>query len=168
MMLHRRTSVADGDRAYLSRALELARAAAAQGEVPVGALVVRDGVVLGRGSNRPVRTADPTAHAEIVALREAGASVGNYRLPGSTMYVTLEPCLMCFGAAIHARVERLVFGALDPRIGAASLVRTAPEWLAGLNHRIQIEGGILADESAAVLRQFFGNRRHGQAQAPAA
>ena len=127
-------------------------------EVPIGALVVRDGVVLGRGVNRPLTSRDPTAHAEIVALREAAATVGNYRLPGATVYVTIEPCTMCAGALVHARVSRLVFGAREPRAGA--IVSTI-EALAnpGLNHRIEVTEGVLADAAAELVQAFFRSRR---------
>jgi len=127
-------------------------------EVPIGALVVRDGIVLGRGVNRPLTSRDPTAHAEIVALREAAAAVGNYRLPGATLYVTIEPCTMCAGALVHARIARLVFGAREPRAGA--IVSTL-EALAnpGLNHRIEVVEGVRADEAAALVQAFFRSRR---------
>jgi tRNA(adenine34) deaminase len=143
---------------WMQHALALARRAEALGEVPVGAVVVRDGVVLGEGWNRPITDHDPTAHAEIVALRAAAQAAGNYRLPGSTLYVTLEPCLMCTGAMVHARVERLVFGAYDAKRGAAGSqfdAFTAP----GLNHRVEVTGGVLAEECAALLQAFFRQRR---------
>lgn len=146
------------DRYWMQHALALAARAEAMGEVPVGAVVVRDGVVLGEGWNRPIVDHDPTAHAEIVALRAAARAAGNYRLPGSTLYVTLEPCLMCTGAMVHARVERLVFGAYDAKRGAAGSqvdAFAAP----GLNHRVAVSGGVLADECAAVLQAFFRQRR---------
>lgn len=142
----------------MQRALALARCAEADGEVPVGAVVVRDGEVLGEGWNRPISGHDPTAHAEIVALRAAAQRAGNYRLPGTTLYVTLEPCLMCTGAMVHARVERLVFGAYDDKRGAAGSqfdAFCAP----GLNHRVQVQGGVLAEECMQLLQVFFRQRR---------
>lgn len=143
---------------WMREALTLARQAADAGEVPVGAVLVRDGECLGRGWNRPITAADPTAHAEIAALRDAAVRVGNYRLPGSTLYVTLEPCTMCFGALIHARVGRLVYAAAEPRAGVCeSRLRLGDEPF--YNHRLQIAGGVLADESAALLRGFFAARR---------
>jgi tRNA(adenine34) deaminase len=143
---------------FMSRALELARRAGAAGEVPVGAVVVLGQEIVGEGRNRPIGLNDPTAHAELVALREAGERVGNYRLVGTTLYVTLEPCVMCAGAMIHARVERLVFGATDPKSGAAGSVfdLTGTE---ALNHRIEVAGGVLADECGQLLRDFFRARR---------
>ncbi len=146
------------DERWMARALELARAAEAAGEVPVGAVLVRDGECLGEGWNRPITGADPTAHAEVAALRAAAARVGNYRLPGSTLYVTLEPCPMCAGALVHARVARVVYAAPDPRTGAAGSVfelLRCPQ----LNHRTEVEGGLLQAESAELLRAFFRARR---------
>ncbi len=142
----------------MARALDLARRAEAAGEVPVGAVVVADGEVVGEGFNQPIGRHDPTAHAEIVALRAAGQRLGNYRLPGVTLYVTLEPCLMCAGAMVHARIARLVFAAADPRTGAAGSVFDALDSPAH-NHRVMVVGGLLADESAAMLRTFFRARR---------
>ncbi len=146
------------DESWMRRALELAARAQAEGEVPVGALVVREDSVLGEGWNRPIAAHDPTAHAEILALREAAAQAGDYRLGGATLYVTLEPCPMCAAAMAHARIARLVFGAWDPRQGAAgsafNLV-TAPE----MNHRIDSFGGVLSEECGALLRGFFAGRR---------
>ncbi len=146
------------DERYLERALALAEAAARQGEVPVGAVLVCDGAVIGEGWNRPISSSDPTAHAEIVALRAAAAHRRNYRLPGSTMYVTLEPCAMCSGALIHARVARVVFGAFDPRTGAAGSTLDVLN-TERLNHRVDIRGGVLADVAAAQLQAFFKARR---------
>ena len=146
------------DERWMRRALELAERAAAEGEVPVGAVLVRDGVVVGEGWNRPLAASDPTAHAEILAQREAGQRLANYRLPGTTLYVTLEPCAMCAGAIIHARVERVVFGAHDPKGGAAGSVFE----LLGtdrLNHRVAVTPGVLPAESAARLQAFFQARR---------
>ena len=142
----------------MARALELARRSAADGEVPVGAVVVRDGAIVGSGSNHPISAADPTAHAEIQALREAGRTLDNYRLSDSTLYVTLEPCAMCAGAMVHARIKRLVYGAADPKSGAAGsvfdLVRSQQ-----MNHRIETSGGVLAQECGTLLRDFFRSRR---------
>lgn len=132
--------------------------AAQAGEVPIGAVVLRDGEIVARGQNRVLRDVDPTAHAEIVALRAAAQALGNYRLNGCTLYVTLEPCAMCAGAMIHARLDRLVFAAPDPKAGAAGSVLEVinhPK----LNHQMQVEQGILAEESAALLRNFFRERR---------
>lgn len=147
------------DEFYMRRALELAACAEAEGEVPVGAVLVGPGgEVLAEGWNRPIATCDPTGHAEIRVLRAAGETVGNYRLPGTTLYVTLEPCPMCAGAMVHARVGRLVYGAADPRTGAAGSVfdlLRAPE----LNHRVEVAGGVLAEASGALLRSFFQSRR---------
>jgi tRNA(adenine34) deaminase len=146
------------DAAHMAQALEQARLAADAGEVPVGAVVVRDGQVLGRGHNSPVASHDPTAHAEIAALRAAAAAVGNYRLDGCTMYVTLEPCTMCVGAMLHARLARVVFGAADPKTGAAGTVLD-PFAEPRINHQTRVEGGVLAAECSALLQQFFQNRR---------
>lgn len=146
------------DRDWMALALEEARRAGESGEVPVGAILVRDGEILGRGRNGPVSAHDPTAHAEIMALRAAATMVGNYRLPGTTLYVTLEPCPMCIGAIVHARVARLVFGATDPKTGAAGSVfnlAAAPAH----NHRVRVEGGVLGDACGDELRAFFRKRR---------
>jgi len=142
----------------MRRALELAREAAAAGEVPVGAVIVREGRIIAEGSNRPIGARDPTAHAEMVALRAAAAASDSYRLTGTTLYVTLEPCAMCAGAMVHARVQRLVFAATDPRAGAAGSVFNIVQHPA-LNHRIDCTGGVLADECGALLRNFFLARR---------
>ncbi len=139
-------------------ALDLAAQAAAAGEVPVGAVVVKDGQVIGRGFNRPITTADPTAHAEVVAMREAAAFLGNYRLPGCELFVTLEPCVMCVGAMVHARISRVVFGARDPKTGACGSIVDLPG-LATLNHHARFEGGVLAEECGALLKRFFAERR---------
>jgi tRNA(adenine34) deaminase len=139
-------------------ALTEARLAAEAGEVPIGAVVVHEGAILARGQNRVLRDNDPTAHAEIVALRAAAAAVGNYRLLGCTLYVTLEPCAMCAGAMIHSRLARLVFAATDPKAGAAGSVLSVlnhPQ----LNHQMLVEQGILAEESSELLRSFFRERR---------
>jgi tRNA(adenine34) deaminase len=146
------------DERWMRRALELAAQAEIDGEVPVGALLVQDGVVLGEGWNRPIRTNDPTAHAEIQALRAASARLANYRLSGSTLYVTLEPCPMCAGAMVHARVARLVYGAADPRAGAAGTVINLLNTEV-LNHRAAVQGGVLGEECGQLLRRFFKDRR---------
>jgi len=152
------SALATTDRHWMSRALGLATQAAAVGEVPVGAVLVGDNELLAEAHNSPIGEHDPTAHAEILALREAARRVGNYRLPGTTLYVTLEPCPMCAGAMIHARVERVVFAAPDPRSGAAGSVF---ELLRSpcLNHQSRVSGGLLGEESAAILRGFFRHRR---------
>ncbi len=142
----------------MRQALELARQAATLGEVPVGAIVVRDGEIIGRGGNQPIGRHDPTAHAEVMALRDAAANVGNYRLPGSTLYVTLEPCLMCIGAIFHARVGRVVFGTRDPKTGAAGSVLNLFDE-SRLNHHAEVLGGVLADECGSLLSGFFAARR---------
>ena len=142
----------------MERAFALAEAAGRQGEVPVGAIIVREGEVLGEGWNRPIGEADPTAHAEVVALRAAASKLGNYRLTGATLYVTLEPCAMCSGAIIHARLARVVFGAYDPRTGAAGSVLEVLN-TTRLNHRVEIAGGVLQAATAAQLQQFFRARR---------
>ena len=143
---------------YLRAALEQARAAGAVDEVPVGAVVVCAGEIVGRGFNQPIGRHDPTAHAEIMALRDAAARLGNYRLPGCELYVTLEPCVMCSGAIMHARIARVVFGARDPKTGVAGSVLdlfAEPR----LNHHATIEGGVLADECGRMLSSFFAARR---------
>ena len=143
-------------KAALREALKSAR----RGEVPVGAVIVRGGKVVARGSNRPVRTADPTAHAEIVALRRASRKAANYRLPECDLYVTLEPCAMCLGAALQARVRRLVYGALDPKAGAVQSVMTFP--FLKVNHRPEVVGGILAEECGRALGDFFRQKRRAR------
>lgn len=146
------------DATFMSRALELARMAEAAGEVPVGAVIVRNGDIVGEGWNRPISTSDPTAHAEIVALRAAAQNLNTYRLLDTTLYVTLEPCAMCAGAMVHSRVRRLVYGATDPRAGAAGSIFNIVQH-AALNHRIEVAGGVMADECGALLRGFFVARR---------
>jgi tRNA(adenine34) deaminase len=152
-------SGSEADRAWMRRALELARhAEASDGEVPVGALIVLDGEIVGEGWNRNITLDDPTAHAEVQALRDAGRRRGNYRLPGATLYVTLEPCAMCSGAIVHARIARVVFGASDPKTGAAGSVFDVLQHERH-NHRVEVTRGVLADECGDLLRQFFRSRR---------
>lgn len=146
------------DTRWMESALTLAERGAAEGEVPVGAVVVKDGELVGAGWNRPIAMQDPTAHAEIVAMRQAALRLGNYRLTGATLYVTLEPCLMCSGAMIHARIGRLVFGACDPKRGAVNSTVHAFD-TQGLNHRIEVTGGVLEQACAERLRAFFRSRR---------
>lgn len=146
------------DRHFMQLALSLAERGAALGEVPVGAVLVQGGEVIGRGFNCPISTSDPSAHAEMVAIRDAAQAVSNYRLPGATLYVTLEPCSMCAGLIVHSRVARVVFGALEPKAGVAQSQGqffTQPF----LNHRVLLEGGVLAEECGAVLSAFFKQRR---------
>jgi len=146
------------DADFMRQALIEARAAEAAGEVPVGAVLVRDGVVMARGANQPVASHDPAAHAEIVALRAGGVACRSYRLEDCTLYVTLEPCLMCAAAMVHARLRRVVFGAFDPQQGAAGSLIDAFN-LPGLNHRVDVFGGVLDEECGALLRDFFRRRR---------
>ena len=146
------------DRRWMSRAFELAARAEAEGEVPVGAVLVRDGEIAGEGWNRNISTSDPTAHAEVVAMRQAGRAAGNHRLPGTTLYVTLEPCAMCVGAMIHARIERLVYAAGDPKTGALGGAFDL-QALHAHNHVLRVDGGVLAEEAAGMLRSFFRQRR---------
>ena len=150
----------DGEHERFMR-LALAEAAAAQarGEVPVGAVIVLEGRVIGVGGNRPIGAIDPTAHAEIVAMRAAAVTIGNYRLTGTTLYVTVEPCLMCVGAMIHARVGLVVFGAAEPRGGALVSAVRAHE-TPGLNHRLEVLGGVLEDDARTLMQQFFRDRRN--------
>ena len=152
---------------FMREALVLARAGADAGEVPVGAVVVVDGRVVGRGFNRPISGVDPTAHAEVVALREAAREVGNYRLTGATLYVTVEPCLMCAGAMVHARVGLLVFGTVEPKAGAVVSTMQALEHEA-LNHRVEALGGVLEEECRAVVQAFFRARRRQEREGRAA
>lgn len=146
------------DEAFMRRALALAEQGAAQGEVPVGAVLVQDGQIIGEGFNCPISRHDPSAHAEMVAIRVAAATLNNYRLPGSTLYVSLEPCSMCAGLIVHARIARVVFAASEPRAGVA---HSQGQFFAQsfLNHKVRVEGGVLADESGALLRAFFKARR---------
>ena len=148
----------DRDAAFMREAVALAREAAAAGEVPVGAVVVSQEMVIGRGFNAPIANHDPSAHAEMQALRAAGKALGNYRLPGCVLYVTLEPCAMCVGAMLHARIERLVYGAPDPKTGACgSVVNLFAE--PRLNHHASLTAGVMAEECGALLREFFAARR---------
>lgn len=152
------TPVVLTDDDFMGLALDLAREAASLGEVPVGAIVVKAGEVVGRGCNQPIRRHDPTAHAEVQALRDAATRLGNYRMPGSVLYVTLEPCVMCIGAIFHARISRVVFGARDPKTGAAgSVLDLFAE--ARLNHHAEVIGGVRAEECGALLSGFFAARR---------
>ena len=146
------------DMRYMREALVLARDAWAAGEVPVGAVVVRNGEIVGRGFNAPISRHDPSAHAEIMALRNAAENLGNYRLVGCSLYVTLEPCVMCMGAIFHARVERVVYGASDPKTGACGSIIDLPAE-ARLNHHAEVVGGVLADECGGLLSGFFAQRR---------
>lgn len=155
------SAIETADVVFMGEALALARRAADAGEVPVGAVLVRDGVVIGRGWNRPIASRDPTAHAEIGALRDAAGREGNYRLPGTTLYVTLEPCPMCAGAMVHARVARVVYGASDPRSGAAGSVFDLLPSDGRFNHRTCCDGGVLAQQCGDLLRAFFRTRRAG-------
>ena len=146
------------DEAWMREALRMAAEAQKLGEVPVGAVVIIDNEIVGRGSNRPINRVDPTAHAEIEALRDAAQQIGNYRLSGASLVVTIEPCTMCAGALVHARVERLVFGVREPRAGAvvsSASVLDNPK----LNHRVGVTEGVLADECASLLTEFFRSRR---------
>ena len=146
------------DQAFMRAALELASEAGRRGEVPVGAVVVIDDAIVGEGFNQPIGTHDPTAHAEIVALRDAGRRLGNYRLTGATLYVTIEPCQMCVGAMVHARIGRLVFGAREPKAGAIESAMRAHEH-PSLNHRMTAVGGVLEEECRQVMQAFFEARR---------
>jgi|WetSurMetagenome_2_1015567.scaffolds.fasta_scaffold30193_2 tRNA(adenine34) deaminase len=170
--------IRDADETFMHAALDLARQAANNGEVPVGAVVVKDGAIIGRGSNAPISRHDPSAHAEIAALRDAAQQIGNYRLVDCELFVTLEPCVMCVGAMFHARIARVVFGARDPKTGAAGSVfnlfgefpRPNPPpgeegAMISLNHHARIHGGVLADECGKVLSDFFAARR-AQQKAP--
>ena len=152
------------DRYWMSQAIAQAERAAAMGEVPVGAVLVADGQVLGEGWNCPIATHDPSAHAEIRALRAAGARAGNYRLPGTTLYVTLEPCPMCASALVHARVARVVFGAWDPKGGACGSVFDLLPPDQRFNHRLICQGGVMAEECGELLRRFFRHRRGRSSQ----
>jgi tRNA(adenine34) deaminase len=146
------------DETFMRAALELAADARRRGEVPVGAVVVLDGTVVGGGFNQPISAHDPTAHAEIVAMRAAGQRLGNYRLTGADLYVTIEPCQMCVGAMVHARIARVIYGAKEPKAGAIESAMRAHEHPA-LNHRLHAVGGLLEDECRAAIQQFFEQRR---------
>lgn len=146
---------------YMQQAIALAQKAADCGEVPVGAILVKQGEIIGRGYNRPIAESDPTAHAEIMALRDAARQLGNYRLPGTTLYVTIEPCTMCVGATIHARVDHIVYGAEEPRAGAViSNARILDNGF--YNHRIKVTGGVLAEECGRLMSDFFRDRRRSR------
>lgn len=152
------------DSIYMRQALDQAHNAWALGEVPVGAVLVKEGLIIATGFNQPIGTHDPTAHAEIMALRQAASILGNYRLPGCELYVTLEPCAMCAGAMMHARLARVVFGASDPKTGACgSIVNLFGQ--EQLNHHTEVIGGVLTDECSAMLKDFFAARREAQRQA---
>ena len=152
------TTSTQADIDYMEQAIALAQQAAEQGEVPVGAIIVKDGAIIGKGSNTPIDTHDPTAHAEIIAMRDAAQRIGNYRLVDCTLYVTLEPCAMCTGAMQHARIARVVYGASDAKTGACgSVVDLMAE--AKLNHHAVVEGGVLAEECGSLLSTFFKARR---------
>ena len=155
-------SWSDTDQKYMREALSLARQAADNGEIPVGAVVVSGGEIVGRGMNTSIADSDPAGHAEIVALRDAGRSAGNYRLPGATLYVTLEPCVMCVGAMLHARVGRLVFGAYDEKAGAAGSVFDLAEDRKNL-HRMEVNGGLQRDACVEILQEFFASKRGDRA-----
>lgn len=146
----------------MAAALEQARLAVDVDEVPVGAVVVFDDRIIGRGFNRPIRANDPTAHAEIVAMRDAAAAIGNYRLTGSRLYVTVEPCLMCVGAMVHARIAEVIYGTTEPKAGALVSMTSAHE-LTGLNHRLAVTGGILEPDCRQLIQMFFRARRTGGA-----
>ena len=146
-----------GDAEFMKIALAEARKASGRGEVPVGAVVVRDGVIVGRGRNRPISTKDPTAHAEVAAIRAAARRLANYRLTGCDLYVTLEPCAMCLGAVVQARIRRLIYGASDPKSGAVRSIMRFP--FVKLNHRPAVSAGVMADECGEVLKEFFRKRR---------
>ena len=149
---------AELDHQFMRQAIEQAQLAAVAGEVPVGAVLVRDGQVIAQAFNKPIGNHDPSAHAEMLALREAAKTEENYRLPGSTLYVTLEPCVMCSGAILHARVDRVVFGAPDPKTGAAGSVLDVFS-SKQINHQTSVEGGVMSEECGQLLRSFFKGRR---------
>ena len=151
-------NVAHSDELWMQEALRLAQRALDAGEVPVGAVVVHQGEIVGRGFNRNILDCDPTAHAEVIALREAGRAVGNHRLNECDLFVTIEPCAMCAGAMVHARIQRLIYGADDPKTGAVHSIMHVLNHPA-LNHRIEVRGGILAGRSAEILQEFFRSKR---------
>ncbi|MAY38209.1 MAG: tRNA adenosine(34) deaminase TadA [Spongiibacter sp.] len=159
--------IVENDEYWMQRAIALAEQADTFNEVPVGAVIVRDGALLGEGFNQPISSCDPSAHAEILALRQAALAADNYRLPGATLYVTIEPCAMCAGAIIHSRIERVVFAATEPKAGAVcSHLQLFDQ--AQMNHRVQWQGGILADEATTVMQAFFNRRRAEKKQLRAA
>ncbi len=147
----------DKDERFMREALSEAEKAFRSGEVPVGAVIVEDGKIIARGHNEPLSSGDPTAHAEIVAIRKACHEIGNYRISGCDLYVTLEPCAMCLGAAVHARLQRIVFGALDPKGGAVESVMSFP--FERMNHSVAVKSGVLADECGKILKSFFEKKR---------
>ena len=153
----------DEDMNFMQIALQLAQQAQENGEVPVGALVVQNGVIIGRGFNRSITAADPTAHAEVVAMRDAGKNLANYRLLDCTLYVTLEPCVMCVGAIFHARIKRVVYAATDPKTGACGSVIDLPSETR-LNHHMQVTAGIMSTEASMLLKNFFAQRRNTASQ----
>jgi tRNA(adenine34) deaminase len=150
----------NSDEQFMGTALGLAREAQSRGEIPVGAVVVLDGVVIGEGFNQPIGSHDPTAHAEMTALRDAGRRIGNYRLTGATLYVTIEPCQMCVGAMVHARIARVVYGTREPKAGAIESAMRAHEH-PSLNHRMEAIGGVLEEDCRAVIQEFFRDKRIG-------
>jgi len=153
-----KTSLAPGHQEFMKMALEEARKGLAAGEVPIGAVLVAGGRIVARAFNQPISTSDPTAHAEMLVLREAGRAAANYRLNGATLYVTVEPCLMCVGALVHARVREVVYGAAEPKTGAVVSAVSGLE-LPGLNHRFQVVGGVREEECRALMQSFFKDRR---------
>jgi tRNA(adenine34) deaminase len=152
-------TLSENDKHFMQCALALAHKAQQEGEVPVGAVLVHDGEVIGEGYNQLISLSDPTAHAEIQALRQAATHLGNYRLPGSSLYVTIEPCTMCAGAMVHARIGRLIYGASEPKAGVAASQGHFFEQ-AFLNHRVEVEGGVLASSCSALISEFFRAKRH--------
>ena len=150
----------DADEAFMREALDLARDAEKNDEIPVGAVLVRDACVIGRGASCQIETRDPSAHAEVIALRDAGLRTGNYRLVDSTLYVTLEPCMMCVGSMVHARVSRLVYGCVAPKSGVVSSHGELLDWPSH-NHRVEVTAGVLAEECSALLTAFFDRKRGG-------
>ena len=150
----------DADEEFMREALRHAYIADQNGEIPVGAVLVRDGSVVGRGASCQIQTHNPSAHAEVIALRDAGHAMGNYRLVDSTLYVTLEPCMMCVGAMVHARISRLVYGCLSPKTGAVHSHGNLFDW-SSHNHRIEVSGGVLASDCSIVLTEFFDRKRGG-------
>jgi len=162
--MNRTIDFSEQDMLFMSHALDLASQAEAHGEVPVGAVVTLDGNIIGEGYNRPIAGHDPTAHAEIMAIRDAANNQANYRLPGSVLYVTLEPCVMCAGAIIHARIDKVVFAASDPKSGAAGSMFDLLPSSDGFNHCTRVESGLMAEQAGEMLSQFFKKRRQQQKQ----